>query len=249
MDRKNSGLIRRIPHSLFLLLWLVFSVILYGSICSVAGLFSRRIAQFIGRLWSRHLLFFAGIRVGVQGVEKLAGGECYVFFANHQSALDIPILYAGIAHPLVFIAKRELFWIPIMGFGMHGMGHIPLDRSNPRKARAALSHAVKRLRKNRLSFVMFPEGTRSYDGTLGNFKQGSFTLALEACVRIVPVAIKKANERLQKKSLVVRPGPVELVVCDPVDPQGMEKGDLMQTVRSAIERVMAPSGQNAQIIQ
>jgi 1-acyl-sn-glycerol-3-phosphate acyltransferase len=204
----------------------------------VTGIFSKTLAQIIGSAWNRHLLWLARITVCVKGREKLKSKTCYVFFSNHQSALDIPILYAAIRYPLVFIAKKELFRIPIMGWGMKGMGHIVLDRSNPRKARGALNLAVKRLKKSSLSLVLFPEGTRSVDGILGDFKQGSFALALEAGVSVVPVTIEKANKLLPKKGILIRSGTVSVTIGDPIDPKGMDKGALSAMVRSEIEKVI-----------
>lgn len=228
----------RFPKLLVLLLWVVASVTLYGFSCAVTGAFSRRLSQIIGSAWSRHLLWLSGIRVAVKGRERLDRNACYVFFSNHQSALDIPVLYAAIHNPLVFIAKKELFWIPVMGWGMHGMGHVVLDRSNPRKARNALSLAVTRLRKDNLSLVLFPEGTRSPDGSLQDFKQGSFALALESGVKIVPVTIEKANERLPKKSMAIRPGVVSVTIGELIDPTGLDKGALMARVRTEIQKAL-----------
>lgn len=240
MARQSGGL-RAVPHilhSLVLIIWIIVSVITYGFCCIVTGIFSKMLAQIIGSAWNRHLLWLAGITIRVIGREKLKSNTCYVFFSNHQSALDIPILYAAIRYPLVFIAKKELFWIPIMGWGMKAMGHIVLDRSSPRKARGALNLAVRRLKKSRLSLVLFPEGTRSADGKLGDFKQGSFALALEAGVSVVPVVIEKANERLPKKGVMIKSGTVFVTIGDPIDAKGMEKGELCAKVRSEIEKVI-----------
>jgi 1-acyl-sn-glycerol-3-phosphate acyltransferase len=233
MDRETRriGAVAVFP---FLLLWLLVSTTVYGTACVVSGVFSRRLSQYIGAAWSRHLLFILGVRVIVHGIEKLAPGEPYVFFANHQSALDIPVLFTGLARPLCFIAKKELFAIPFFGWGMAGMGHVSIDRSSARKARESLSSGVERLKKNSFSLILFPEGTRSADGTLGEFKQGSFSLALDAGVTVVPVALRKTSERLPKKSLLVNPGPVYVDICDPLVPAGMEKGTLADRVKEAI---------------
>jgi 1-acyl-sn-glycerol-3-phosphate acyltransferase len=240
MAWENSGLMSamRLLHMFFLIAWVIVTVTTYGVCCAFAGLFSKRIAQGIGTAWNRHLLFIARIKVEVHGREKLADETCYIFFSNHQSALDIPILYAGLRTPLVFIAKKELFWIPLMGWGMHGMGHIVMDRSSARKARKALTLAVARLKRHHLSLALFPEGTRSFDGSLGVFKQGSFTLALEAGVQVVPVVIEKANERLRKKSIMIHPGKVKLTIGDPIKPEGMDKSQLMAKVQAEIQKVL-----------
>lgn len=219
-------------------LWLLISGIVYSTVCIVGGMVSRRVAQYVARAWCRHLLFVIGVRMKVTGAEKLSPENRYVFFANHQSALDIPLLYSGLSYPLCFIAKKELFLIPFFGWGLAVVGHVRIDRSSARSARESLARGVEHLKKHRLSLVLFPEGTRSADGTLGEFKKGSFTVALDAGVPVVPVAIRKSNERLRKKSLIVRPGLVFLDICDPIDPAGMEKGELAAKVRGAIEKIV-----------
>ena len=206
--------------------------------CMVIGTFSKKISQKVARAWSRNLLYFFGVKVIVKGQDRLARGARYVFFANHQSALDIPILYAALLRPLCFIAKKELFMVPILGWGMAAIGHVRIDRSSPRKALDSLARGVDNLNRHGLSLVLFPEGTRSDDGTLGRFKQGSFALALDAGMPVVPVAIRKANERLPKKELLVRPGNVYVEICDPIDPAGMDKSGLADRVRTVIEKTI-----------
>jgi 1-acyl-sn-glycerol-3-phosphate acyltransferase len=237
MDRKSHriGAVAVFP---FLFLWLLASTAAYGTACVAAGIFSRKFAQGIGRAWCRHLLCLIGVRVRVTGVEKLVRSACYAFFANHQSALDIPVLYAGLPYPLCFIAKKELFRIPFFGWGIAAMGHVRIDRSSARKARDSFIRGVERCKKHSFSLVLFPEGTRSVDGTLGEFKQGSFTLAREAGIKVVPVALRLARERLPKKGLLVRPGPVDLVIGDPLDPAGMDKRELSLNVRGCIEKMV-----------
>lgn len=221
-----------------LFLWFFISVVVYSAVCIVGGMVSRSFAQYIARAWCRHLLRVIGVRMNVTGAEKLSLEKRYVFFANHQSALDIPVLYSGLSHPLCFIAKEELFLIPFFGWGITVVGHVRIDRSSARRARESLARGVEYLKRHRLSLVLFPEGTRSPDGTLGEFKQGSFAVALDAGVEVVPVAIRKANERLRKKSMIVRPGPVYLDIGDPIDPAGMDKGELAAKVRGAIEKIV-----------
>jgi 1-acyl-sn-glycerol-3-phosphate acyltransferase len=237
VDRKNLSVGTFIAFPLQLL-WLLASTVAYGSGCMVTGLFSQRLSQAIGGAWCRHLLVMLGVRVVVTGAEKLARGERYVFFANHQSALDIPVLYTGLSRALCFIAKKELFLIPFFGWGMAAMGHVSIDRSSPRRARESLARGVERLVNQNFSLILFPEGTRSVDGMLGEFRKGSFSLALEAGVAVVPVALRKANERLPKKSLLIRPGTVLLDICDPIMPEGMGKVGLAGTVREKIEKIV-----------
>ena len=128
--------------------------------------------------------------------------------------------------------------IPFFGWGMAALGHVSIDRSSPRKARQSIDRGVDHLKRHYLSLILFPEGTRSPDGKLGQFKQGSFALGLAAGVNVVPLAIRKASERLPKKSLIVRPGIVYLDIGDPFDPAGMEKDILADKVRGEIEKIV-----------
>lgn len=218
MDREKCSLsfvdLIRIP---IFLLWVIFSAVTYSTGCIIFNIFAPTISRYIGRLWTIHLLWMGGVKIVVDGLEKLDLTRRYVFISNHQSALDIPVIIAGLEHYVSFIAKKELFMIPFFGWGISAMGHIRIDRSNPRKARSSLDKAVEHLKKLNTSLILFPEGTRSSDGQLGEFKQGSFTLALQAGVQMVPLTIKDAMLRLPKKSMRINPGTIYLQIGDPID--------------------------------
>jgi len=171
---------------------------------------------------------------GLAGIDRKAG---YVFVANHQSHFDIPVLFAGIGMALSFIAKKELLSIPIFGWGVASIGCIGLDRKNPRKARASITCAVNLLKKDTLSLVLFPEGTRSTSGEVGEFKRGSFTLALEAGVPVVPVAIRGTMDIHRKASHEIRPGAVTITIGAPIpaeEIQKLGKEELSATIRRTI---------------
>jgi 1-acyl-sn-glycerol-3-phosphate acyltransferase len=177
------------------------------------------------------------VRLRVEGRERLDKGGRYVFISNHQSALDIPVLMACLPCNLSFVAKRSLFMIPFLGWGMYAIGHIWIDRRNARRARESLMRAVERMRKNHTSLVIFPEGTRSSDGTVADFKRGSFSLALRAEVEAVPVAISNACVVMPKKAMFCNPGEVVVRIGEPVPTKGLEnqdKGELAQNVRDAV---------------
>jgi 1-acyl-sn-glycerol-3-phosphate acyltransferase len=242
MDRKISSLsIFDKLYSIFLLLWVGIFTSFYASGCILMSPFSRTTARKIGRLWNQHLLVLSRIKLEIHGLERLDKNKRYVFIANHQSALDIPVLYAGMEVPLSFIAKKELFLIPFFGWGMAAVGHVWIDRSNARKARSSITQAVNHLRKEKVSLVLFPEGTRSADGVVGDFKQGSFTLALQAGVEVVPIVLHDTRLRLPKQSLMVCPGTIHVDVCEPitVDEKTMSKSDLCSMVRNRITEVIA----------
>ncbi|NLD99960.1 MAG: 1-acyl-sn-glycerol-3-phosphate acyltransferase [Fibrobacter sp.] len=242
MDRQNSGMsaVFNLIKMLFFVFWVVFSTILYGLLVLTFGLLSRKFARFVARLWNQHLLWVGGVKISVDGLNKLGQNKRYVFIANHQSALDIPVLYAGLNQQVSFIAKKELFMIPIFGWGLRVIGHIWIDRGNARKAIESIKRAVMRMKKENVSLILFPEGTRSCDGKVLDFKQGSFSLALQAGVQVVPVAILNSAEMLPKSSFQIRSGTIKLKICDPIDitPE-MTKADLCarthNMVKAAVE--------------
>jgi len=189
------------------------------------------------RLWYRFLLVVSGVRVTTEGLDRINKNQRYIFLSNHQSYFDIPVLSRGLNRELSFVAKKELFSIPVFGWAMSAVGHIKIDRKNARKARLSIIRAVETLRKKNISLVLFPEGTRSPTGELHEFKRASFTVALEAGVPIVPVVISGSWKINRKKSMRINPGTVKLTIADPIPvdvAQSMDKGSLMEKVRGVI---------------
>ncbi|MEI6306758.1 MAG: lysophospholipid acyltransferase family protein [Deltaproteobacteria bacterium] len=169
---------------------------------------SGRIYDFHARMWARMSLAMAGVRVTVRGAEHLPDGPV-IFMSNHQSNFDILSLLAHMPRQFYWIAKKELFDIPVFGTSMKRGGYIPLDRSDGRKALKSMDNAAAIIREGK-SVVMFPEGTRSQDRKLLPFKRGGFLLALKAGVPVVPVTINgsgrinPANQiRLYKGNIVI----------------------------------------------
>ncbi len=239
MDRQN-GVVRKsgVLRSLFFVLWVLTSTLLYAIFTLTICLFSRKLGRRIARIWNLQVLGAGGIKIRVEGKEKINSSERYVFMANHQSALDIPIMYAGIGSQISFIAKKELFMIPVFGWGMAAVGHIWIDRQNARRAHASIARAVKMLNRQNVSLILFPEGTRSRDGKVGDFKSASFSLALQAGVKLVPVAIKGAIDRLPPGTSSIVPGEVLLEIGDPIpvgELKAQSKVELCARVHSAIK--------------
>jgi 1-acyl-sn-glycerol-3-phosphate acyltransferase len=190
--------------------------IVLATLTFTSVVFSRKFARKVGRTWNRLVLGIGGVRVKAIGLDKLDKCERYVFMANHQSALDIPIIYVGIGEQISFIAKKELFAIPIFGWGMSAVGHVSIDRGNPRKAHASIANAVEKLNREKVSLILFPEGTRSKDGKVHEFKTAAFSLALKTGVKLVPVAIKGAIDCLPPKTNRIVPGEVILEIGTPI---------------------------------
>jgi len=220
----------------------VVVTIILSAIALLISLFDKqgralhRMAQF----WAKIHLMTSGIQVSVTGLENISSPP-YIFMCNHQSALDIFSLLNGLPVLFKWIAKRELFYIPFLGWAMKRAGYISLDRKHPREAIKAMDDAAKKIREG-TNIIIFPEGTRSKDGHLLPFKKGGFSLALRAKVPIVPVGISGSN-RLQPKGSFIpnQKGVIYLRIGKPVETaQGSRsaKTEIMMTVRQAIEGLM-----------
>ena len=194
------------------------STTLLGIVAIAAGLISGRgeIVFRLGRFWSRLHLRAMGIAPEYRGLDHAAGTTPRVFLANHFSTLDIWALVPALPDTTRFVAKKSLFWIPILGQAMRVAGFIPIDRGDRTRAIRSLGRASERIARGE-SVILFPEGTRSRDGKLGRFKRGAFHLALETGVPIVPVAISGTGRVVAPRSIVVRPGPVRVTFLPPID--------------------------------
>jgi 1-acyl-sn-glycerol-3-phosphate acyltransferase len=151
----------------------------------------------------------------MSGIDLLEQGHTYIFAANHQSQFDIFVLQGYLGYDFRWLVKMELFRIPVFGKAMEVAGYIPVDRTHGRKALKSLDEAAQRIADG-TSVAVFPEGTRSPDGKLGQFKAGAILLAIKAGVPVVPVAITGTHQVLPKGRLLVRPGRVEIRVGAPI---------------------------------
>jgi len=167
------------------------------------------------RLWSKLLLFICSTKVEVIGTENILRGKPQIFMANHQSDFDILITLAHVICQFRWIAKKELFAIPIFGQAMKAAGYIEIDRQNHEKAMQSLDMAALRIRQGK-SVMTFPEGTRSRDGEIKAFKQGTFYLAIQSGVPIVPITIIGSGDIMPKRSLKIKPGEIKLVIDKPI---------------------------------
>ncbi|HEV3217838.1 MAG TPA: lysophospholipid acyltransferase family protein [Vicinamibacterales bacterium] len=193
----------------------VYTIVL-GTLSMLSTLVDRRgyAAHWCARAWSWLILATTGVQVEVVGLERVKTGETYVFTSNHQSIYDIPVIFASLPFQLRIIAKESLGHIPFLGWHLRRAGHLLVDRSNP--DRAGILGRWRRLVADRISLVVFPEGTRSADGRVGRFRGGSFLLALEAGLTVVPISVSGSRQVMQKGRLTTRPGCVTLVVHEPV---------------------------------
>lgn len=199
-----------------------------------------RLPRRLERAWARALLGLWGVRVAVTGSENVPAGPA-VYAANHSSALDIPILFAHLPADFRIIHKRSLYLFPVIGVYLYLAGHVAIDRGNPFRARRSLSAAARRIAGG-ASVAVFPEGTRSPDETVRPFKKGSFVLALEAGVPVVPVSLSGVK-RLAPRGLVrLRPGTVRLAVHPPLATAGQAAGQAQALATQAREIVSLGCG-------
>ena len=192
-----------------------------------------------GRFWARVSLLLAGVRLTVEGHEHLPAYPV-VFMPNHQSNFDILALYAGLPVQFRWLAKEELFRIPLFGIAMRRSGYIPVNRSNHKKAIQSMAEAARRISEG-TSVIVFPEGTRSVDGTLLPFKKGGFLLAIDAAAPIVPVAIRGSHDVMPKYSHWIRGGRIRVTIFPAVPTAGTTpagRDALMEAVRRPIAGAM-----------
>jgi 1-acyl-sn-glycerol-3-phosphate acyltransferase len=198
------------------------------------------------RLWAKVSLWLAGVKLVVEGRENLPSEGAVVYMPNHQSNFDILVLLAGVPGQFRWLAKEELFHIPLFGLTMRRAGYISVDRSNRKKSVESMRRAIERIARG-TSVVIFPEGTRSPDGHLKEFKAGSFTLAIQAQAPIVPVAITGSRDVMPKHSRWIRGGRVTVTILPPVPTAGLEVKErkaLMRDVRMPIEALVEKTVQS-----
>lgn len=186
----------------------------------------------LSKVFALVILFVMGVRVTVQGRELLDKDASYIFVTNHQSYVDIPVLMQAIPNRIRFIYKKQLSKIPIFGWGMYLSGYIPIDRTNVRTALVSLRKAAEKVKKG-TSIVIFPEGTRSIDGSLGDFKKGMFVLADEAKVDIVPVTIDGTYKILSRDKFKMRSGHVKVTFDKPMP--YTRDGNMLEEIKKKIQ--------------
>jgi 1-acyl-sn-glycerol-3-phosphate acyltransferase len=181
-------------------------------------------------------LAMVGVKVDVKGLEHLDPAQPYIFTPNHQSFIEVPLFVTYLGRNPGYLAKKEVFKYPVFGPGIRMMGVIPVDRSNSPAAVESAKQATRNIRRGK-SFMVYPEGTRSKDGTLLPFKKGAFMMAIEADVPIVPVTVSGATKIMPKGEFKLFPSTVHLIIHEPISTKDYSKenvSELMQRTRAKI---------------
>jgi 1-acyl-sn-glycerol-3-phosphate acyltransferase len=196
------------------------------------GELSRAIVDERARWFGRRVIELLDIRLDARGAEHVPPGRAYVYMSNHQSHLDIPVLYATLPSPTIrMLAKKELFRIPFWGRGLRAAEFVEVDRSNHARAVRSIEQAAALVRDG-VSIYLAPEGTRSRDGRIGRLKKGGFHLALGTGAPIVPVAVQGTIDILPRGGRAMRTGrTVRVRIGAPIAIEGHDLGDLMREVR------------------
>jgi 1-acyl-sn-glycerol-3-phosphate acyltransferase len=222
---------------------MAISTILCGSVSLIFSLFGlgerKQIAA--GRLWARSLLWLAGIKVEVEGADRIDPRLRCVFVSNHLSYTDTPVVFSYLPE-FRFLAKKGLFQIPFLGWHLKTAGHIPVPREDPRAALKTLSRAAELIQEKQTSLLIFSEGGRTMDGRLAEFKEGAAYLAIKAQAPLVPIALLGTREILPMGSAILHRGRVRLRFGSPIPTAGLKMHDrqkLTEAVRAQIAEMLA----------
>jgi 1-acyl-sn-glycerol-3-phosphate acyltransferase len=212
--------------------------IVLGAASIASSVFDRRgyFAHACARRWSSLILKTTGVTVAVQGLERLTPGKTYVFVSNHQSIYDIPVIFASLPYQIRIIAKESLSRFPVLGWHLKRGGHLFVDRKNP--DRAGILTRWRSLVAEGLSLIIFAEGTRSWDGRVARFKAGSFLLAIEAGLPIVPLSVVGTRQVMPKGRLRTEPADVSLFIHAPIEPPWLS-APTTQDAKALADRVHA----------
>jgi len=208
-------------------LWIVpaiaISTIICGTISAIVAIFdhSSRAQIRMARIWARSLLWIVGVKVEVEGIERVLGIEQCVWASNHVSYMDTPVMLAFIPVQFFFLAKSELFKIPFMGWHLHRAGHVAVPLEDPKAAMRTLAQAASLLKEREVALLFFPEGGRSESGELQEFKDGAAYIAIKAQVPVIPVALIGIRDILPMNTLDFKRGTVKLRFGTPIPTAGL----------------------------
>jgi 1-acyl-sn-glycerol-3-phosphate acyltransferase len=218
---------------------IILSTICFSCVSVLLSFFDStgKVPAAVASRWARFLLFASGVQVNAEGLEQIDPNGSYIFMANHTSYIDTPVVLANISVQFRFLAKRGLFQIPFLGTHLSRAGHIPVPREDPRAAVKTLQLAADTIQRKKTSLLVFPEGGRSPDGVLTEFKEGGAYIAIRAGVPVVPLVLIGARHILPYGGGIVKSGKVIMRVLPPIETANMslkDRGALTAKVRGLL---------------
>ncbi len=223
------------------------STVIMGSISFACSLFDRtgNTQHQVARAWARQLLGIGGVRVHVEGLERIQPGGSYIFVSNHVSFMDTPVLIAHLPVQFRFLAKRGLFQVPFLGNHLHRAGHIPIPRDDIRGMLKALTFAAEVVQQRRICLLVFPEGGRTHEGLgLQEFKDGAAYLAVKSGVPVVPIGLIGMEHILPMGSSHVRSGQARMRIGVPIPTAGLSLKEHKALTQQLRQEVASLSGQH-----
>lgn len=208
---------------------------LLSSLIDRRGHFAHRCAQ----LWSRWILGTTGVQLRIHGALPGPSSASCVYVANHQSIYDIPVVFAALPTQLRILAKASLGRIPFLGWHLHRSGHVLVDRRNPGPS---VMRRMQQLVREGASLIVFPEGTRTDDGTLGRFKAGAFIIAIDHHLPVVPLTVTGTSHVMRKGHVTTRPGVVDVTVHPAMSTHGLTREDVRALIDRVREVIAGPAG-------
>ena len=235
----------KVIYSAIFTAYMVIALVVVAGTGCLLSLFVKDRPEFlflVSKFWSKYLILPFVARIETKGIGNIPKRTPVIFISNHQSYLDIPLLLGYLPGSFRFIVKREYFRTPILGTYTKWSGHLSINREVGSAAHQSLGKAAELVKEGK-SIIIFPEGTRSTDGTLGRFKRGGFALAFETGAPIVPMAISGSYKILKRNSLLVSPGRIVLKVGKPINLKAGKPSKEIYTktvefVRNQIEKML-----------
>jgi 1-acyl-sn-glycerol-3-phosphate acyltransferase len=234
-------------RTVYIAIWVVFATLVCGIVVIVLSFFIRsgNFMHKIARFWGKSILVVSRIKITVKGLSNIDPSSPYIYMPNHQSNFDIPVLLGHLTVQFRWLAKMELFKIPVFGRAMRNVGYISIDRSNRQSAFESLKVAADKI-KSGVSVLIFPEGTRSRDGKIRPFKKGGFVMAIDSGVPIVPVVITGTRAIMPKGRFRVYPGHVSMVIHKPIETATYTR-ETKEALMENVRRVICNNFENSQM--
>ncbi|MBK6006202.1 1-acyl-sn-glycerol-3-phosphate acyltransferase [Ramlibacter ginsenosidimutans] len=232
--------LRSVLHAI----WMLITVIPYALAIVFSAPFAKPVTLYgLAQAWLRHVMvslrFLCGVDWRVEGMENLPQGETSpgILLVKHQSTLETFLLPVLMPHPLAFVFKKELLYIPFFGWAIGRLDMVHIDRSQRAQAFNKVVAQGKRLLAQGVWVIMFPEGTRIPRGQAGTYKSGGTRLAVATGAPVIPIAVATARE-WPRKAFVKHPGTVRISIGKPISSEGRSADELMREVEAWIEAEM-----------